>query len=138
MKPFRIFLPVICILFAFSCKKTVEDQKRKAVMSFITNGHWKVHSYLIDTVAITAEFDGYNFKFNDDGSVLGDNGSTSASGTWIGDVSDYSITSEFPGSGDPFQKLNGRWVIKDSGLTFVKADFRTTGATMHLHLVKVP
>ena len=138
MKSFRIYLPVICILLALSCKKAVEDQKRQAVMSFITNGHWKVQSYLVDTVIITTEFDGYKFKFNEDGSVVGDNGSTSASGTWVGEVSDYSITSEFPGSGDPFQKLNGHWKIKDSGLTFVKADLQANGTTMHLHLVKVP
>ena len=138
MKPFRIYIPVICLLFAFACKKTVEDQKRKMVMSFITNGHWKVQSYLVDTVSITSEFDGYTFKFNDDGSVLGDNGSITDAGTWVGEVSDYSITSAFPGAGDPLQKLDGHWVIKDSGLTFVKADLKTAGPTMHLHLVKIP
>jgi len=116
----------------------VEDQKRQAVMSFITNGHWKVESYLVGTTSITAEFDGYKFKFNDNGSVQGDNGAVFATGTWLGDVSDYSITSEFPGAGDPFQKLDGHWVIKDSGLTFVKADLTTGGPTMHLHLVKIP
>lgn len=138
MKSFRIYIPVICIFLAFSCKKAIEDQKRQAVMSFITNGHWKVQSYLEDTVSVTAQFDGYSFKFNDNGTVVGDNGATSASGTWVGDVSDYSITSDFPGAGDPFQKLNGHWVIKDSGLTFVKADLSTSSATMHLHLVKIP
>jgi hypothetical protein len=138
MKSFRIYLPLICVLLFFSCKKVVEDQKRQAVMSFITNGQWKIQSYLVDTVSITAEFEGYTFKFNDNGTVVGDNGSTSAMGTWSGDVSDYSITSEFSGAGDPCQKLNGHWIIKDSGLTFVKADLKTTGATMHLHLVKVP
>ena len=56
----------------------------------------------------------------------------------MGEVSDFSITSEFPGAGDPLQKLDGHWVIKDSGLTFVKADLNTSGATMHLHLVKIP
>ena len=138
MKSFRIYLPVICLLIIFSCKKAVEDQKRQAVMSFITNGHWKIQSYLVDTVSITSEFDGYTFKFNDDGSVVGDNGSVSIRGTWVGEVSDYSITSEFPGAGDPLQKLDGHWIIKDSGLTFVKADVTTSGATMHLHLVKIP
>lgn len=138
MKTFRIYIPVICLLFAVSCKKTVEDQKRKMAMSFITNGHWKIQSYLVDTVSITSEFDGYTFKFNDDGSVVGGNGSISDTGTWVGEVSDYSITSAFPGAGDPLQKLDGHWVIKDSGLTFVKADFKTGGPTMHLHLVKVP
>src|SRR6476620_7508856 len=105
MKSFRIYIGVICLFVAFSCKKAVEDQKRQAVMSFITNGHWKVESYLVDTSSITAEFDGYKFKFNDNGSVQGDNGTVFATGTWLGDVSDYSITSEFPGAGDPFQKL---------------------------------
>ena len=138
MKSFRICFPVMCLLLALSCKKAVEDQKRQAVMSFITNGHWKVESYRIDTTSVTAEFDGYKFKFNDNGTVVGDNGSISSSGTWVGDVSDYSITSEFPGAGDPFQKLNGHWIIKDSGLTFVKADLKTGSAVMHLHLVKVP
>ena len=138
MKSFRIYIPLICLLFAISCKKIVEDQKRQAAMSFITNGHWKVESYLADTVSFTAQFEGYSFKFNDDGTVVGDNGVTTATGTWVGEVSDFSITSEFPGAGDPLQKLDGHWVIKDSGLTFVKADLNTSGATMHLHLVKIP
>ena len=107
-------------------------------MSFITNGHWKVESYLVDTVSITTEFDGYKFKFNEDGTVVGDNGAASTLGTWIGEVSDYSITSEFPGASDPLQKLNGHWLVKDSGLTFVKADLKTGSVTMHLHLLKIP
>ena len=138
MKLSRLYIPLICLFIAFSCKKAVEDQKRQAVMSFITNGHWKIQSYLVDTVSITSQFDGYTFKFNDDGSVVGDNGTMSATGTWVGEVSDYSITSEFPGAGDPLQKLDGHWIINDSGLTFVKADCKTSGPTMHLHLVKIP
>jgi hypothetical protein len=138
MKFIRIYIPVICILLSLSCKKLVEDQKRQAVMSFITNGQWKVESYLIDTVSVTSAFDGYKFKFNEDGTVNGDNGSVSVPGTWVGEVSDYSITSEFPSAGEPLQKLNGHWVIKDSGLTFVKADLQTADAVMHLHLVKFP
>ena len=107
-------------------------------MSFITNGQWRVESYLVDTVSITTEFEGYTFKFNENGTVVGNNGTTSASGTWVGEVSDYSITSAFPGAGDSYQKLDGRWVIKDSGLTYVKADLNTNDATMHLHLIKIP
>jgi len=138
MKFIRIFLPVICLVFAFSCRKFIEDQKKQAVISFITNGQWKVESYLIDTIAITPEFEGYTFKFNENGTVIGNKGTLYASGTWVGEVSDYSITSEFPAAGDPLQKLNGHWVIKDSGLTFVKADLKSTNSTMHLHLVKIP
>lgn len=138
MKSIRICLPVICLLFAISCKKLVEDQKKKAVMSFITNGQWKVESYLIDTISITSEFEGYKFKFSEDGTVVGNNGTFSASGTWVGEVSDYSITSDFPGAGDPVQKLNGHWILKDSGVTFVKAELKISSTTMHLHLIKIP
>ena len=138
MKFVRIYIPVICAFLALSCKKLVEDQKRQAVMSFITNGQWKVEAYLVDTVSITSDFEGYKFKFNEDGTVTGSNGSLSTPGTWVGEVSDYSITSEFPGAGDPLQKLNGHRVIKDSGLTFVKADLATSTSIMHLHLVKIP
>ena len=137
MRILRIYLAVVVLLFA-SCKKAIEDQQRKAVMSFITNGNWVVTSYLVDTAAITSQFDGYTFKFEESGKVTGNNGLTTEIGTWVGEVSDYSITSEFPSSGDPLKKLNGHWVIKDSGLTFVKADLKTDSATMHLHLTKTP
>jgi hypothetical protein len=121
----------------FSCKKVIDDKKREAVMSFITNGQWKVESYLVDTVSITSEFEGYKFKFNEDGTVEGDNGTISAAGTWVGEVRDYSITSDFPTAGYPFKKLNGHWIVKDSGDTFVKAEMTSGNTTMHLHLVRV-
>lgn len=139
MKLLRIYFPVIFIFLALgACKKLVEDQKEKAAMSFITNGHWKVQSYLVDTVSITEEFDGYTFKFNDNGTVNGINGGAAEEGTWVADIRDYSITSEFAGTGEPLQKLNGKWIIKDSGETFVKADLSTDSTVFHLHLVKLP
>lgn len=138
MRLFRIYLTVGVLLIASSCKKFVEDQQRKAVMSFITNGSWVVTSYLVDTVSITSQFEGYTFKFEENGTVTGYNGSFTEIGTWVGEVSDYSITSEFPSAGDPLKKLNGHWIIKDSGLTFVKADLKSDSSILHLHLTKTP
>jgi hypothetical protein len=138
MKILHICIQLIFLLSMVSCKKAIEDQKKQAAMSFITNGQWKVENYLADTSDITIEFEGYKFKFNADGTVTGSNGTDAENGTWLAEVSDYSITSEFPGSGDPLKKLNGHWIIKDSGLTFVKADMTVPGSIMHLHLVKIP
>ena len=138
MKKCYVLIAVAIVLSLFSCKKAIENQQKKAVMSFITNGQWVVTSYLSDTTDLTTSFDGYKFKFEDNGTVSGNNGNSSATGTWVGEVSDYSITSDFPGAGDPYQKLNGHWIIKDSGLTFVKAVMTVNGITMHLHLTKVP
>src|SRR5205085_8659206 len=87
MKIVNICIVLIC-LSTLSCKKAINDQKKQAVMSFITNGQWKVESYLADTIEITPEFEGYKFKFNADGSVIGSNGNDSETGTWIGEVSD--------------------------------------------------
>ena len=105
-------------------------------MSFITEGHWEIKSYLIDSTSITSDFDGYRFKFNDDGTVDGVNDSKTQVGTWLANVNDYSITSEFP-AGPPLNRLNGKWIIKDSGLTYVKADLSADSAILHLHLIKV-
>lgn len=138
MNLLRVYIPAILLLGLFSCKKFIEDKKRQAAMSFITTGHWMVESYLVDTVSVTGEFSGYNFKFNEDGTVDGIKGSVIEEGTWAGDVNTYSITSNFPSAAEPLVRLNGVWVIKDSGLDFVKADRNTSTAVLHLFLKKVP
>jgi hypothetical protein len=138
MRSTHVLVAILLSLSLFSCKKFVEDQKRQAAMSFITNGQWVVSSYLQDSTPVTDQFNGYKFKFDENGTVSGSDGAHSANGTWVAEVSDYSITSDFPGAGNPFQMLNGHWIIKDSGTTFVKADLKTNLGTMHLHLTKVP
>jgi hypothetical protein len=138
MRLTHFFVAIFLTFSLASCKKLIEDQKRQAAMSFITNGQWVVASYLVDSVSITDQFTGYKFKFDENGTVTGTDGTSSAAGTWVAEVSDYSITSEFPGANDPFQLLNGHWIIKDSGTTFVKADLKTDTGIMHLHLTKVP
>lgn len=137
MKVIRIYIVVMFLVAIASCKKFVEDQKQQAAMSFITNGYWKIESMMVDTVSITDEFEGYKFKFNDDGTVDGITAAQTISGTWAGDVSDYSITSDFGSAGDPLSKLNGRWIIKDSGTDYVKADLSIDGSIRHLHMVNI-
>ncbi len=133
----RIFIVIMFLSAGFSCKKFVEDKKEEAVMSFITNGYWKVQSLEIDSVSITTDFEGYKFKFNDDETVDAIKPTETTRGTWIGNLTDYSITSEFASAGDPLQKLNGRWVIKDSGNDYVKADRTTSTGIDHLHMVNI-
>lgn len=133
----RILVVVIFLSGTFSCKKFVEDKKQQAAMSFITNGFWKVQSAEIDSVSITSEFEVYKFKFNDDNTVSAISPTETQSGTWLGNITDYSITSDFPSAGDPIKKLNGRWILKDSGDDYVKAERATSKGVDHLHMVKV-
>lgn len=138
MKALRLYLPVICILLLCSCKKLIENKQRDVLLAIMTSGQWHVESYMEGAVSITDQFQGYNFKFNEDGSVTGDNGSGVVTGTWVGDVQNYSISSNFPSASDPVKKLNGTWIIKDSSSDYVAAEMTTNQGIMILHLRKNP
>lgn len=114
------------VAFSFSCKKLIQQQEEKAVMNIITNGNWYVYQYLQGSDDITANFSGYLFKFNANGTVTGTKNSVSDTGTWSPDVDARTITSGFPSAGPPVSLLNGVWKINDSGTDFVRASFNDT------------
>lgn len=103
-------------------------------IQLITTGEWQVESYLEGSASITALFDGYRFQFQQDGTVIGYKDASETHGTWEGDLANYSITSVFPVADDPLRKLNGTWKIRDSGMSFVKAELQTPGAPNFLQL----
>jgi hypothetical protein len=105
-------------------------------MDVITNGVWIVQQYIEGPNNISSQFLNYTFQFYANGTVTGNIDSSATSGTWAGNISDYTITSEFPSAGDPLKKLNGVWKIKDSGLDFVKAEMTTSAGLCRLSLVK--
>src|SRR5436190_1639210 len=115
VKHILLTFSMFCILLLGSCKKLIEDKKKDALLGIITDGLWHVEEYNEATVIITDQFADYNFQFNSDGSVSGNNGISNTVGTWTGDVKNYTITSDFPGAEDPLKKLNGLWKVKDSG-----------------------
>jgi hypothetical protein len=124
-------------LFAsFSCKKAIEKKEQQMAMDVITNGVWIVQQYVEGPNNISSQFLNYTFQFYANGTVTGNIDSSATSGTWAGNISDYTITSEFPSAGDPLKKLNGVWKIKDSGLDFVKAEMTTSAGLCQLSLVK--
>jgi hypothetical protein len=102
----------------------------------MTTGQWHVESYMEGTIAVTDQFQGFNFQFYEDGSVTGNNGTSSTTGTWLGDIRNYSIISNFPSATNPLIKLNGTWLIKDSSMDYVAAEMKTSQGIMILHLRK--
>lgn len=130
-------LAAVCLLlFSLSCKKAIDKKKEELVMQAMTEGVWIVEQYFEAGNNISNDFLYYEFKFNRDGSLTGTKSSTVTTGTWVGNVSDYSITSQFPGATGVLGKLNGVWVIKDSYWNYVKADMSTANGTNTLHLIK--
>jgi len=135
------FLPLIACFFVFSCiscQKYIEKQAEKKVLEAMTTGIWIVEQFLEDTADITTQFLNYDFRFFENGTVTGTIGTNVANGTWVANTSNYSITSEFPSAGNPLEKLNATWVIKDSYWDFVKAETATSNGKNVLRLRKKP
>jgi hypothetical protein len=125
------FLPFILILIFFSsCKKFVQQQEENAVIKIMTNGVWYVQTYNQNDTSIAALFAGYTFQFKSDGTVLAiKDSATLATGTWVGNVDNETINSNFPGAAIPLDKLNSLWKITDSSPTSVVAN-TTIGTDM--------
>jgi len=136
----KILKPLILIgclaLLSTSCKKVIEKKVQDLVMDAITNGEWIVEQYFEGSNNFSSQFLDYRFKFNEDGTLIGKTSSTSTEGTWNPNVSDYTITAEFPTAADPLKKLNGLWKIKDSDWDYVKAEMPTTDGIKLLILRK--
>jgi hypothetical protein len=135
MKKAGIVLLLGSLLF-FSCKKFIEKQKQNALEDMITNGTWIVTRYLEDTIDITSSFSGYVFQFKTDGTVTGTKEGSSVNGVWSGDVDTRTINSNFPSAGEPVNKLNSVWKIKDSYPDSVAASTTINSNTNILNLHK--
>jgi hypothetical protein len=136
MKKTALIFLLFATFFTGSCKKYIEQQQQNALVSLVTNGTWIVTRYLNNGTDITGSFSGYVFKFNSNGTVSGTNSGLAEQGTWSGDVNTRTITSEFPGAGDPLQKLNHTWKITDSYPDSVAANTTIDTTTNVLNLRK--
>lgn len=134
-KRYVIFALAFLSLF-FSCKKAVEKKKMDLVVAAMTTGRWYVQEYLSGTDNVTAEFGGYEFQFHSNGVVEGIKVAGTTPGTWVGDASAMTISSNFPGSGVPLNRLNGLWKITDNDWVYVHATMTTGGVTNTLKLHK--
>jgi hypothetical protein len=129
---------LICVSF-ISCKKAIENKQRDVLIDAITNGEWKVHQYVEGSIDVTAQFYGYTFKFEERGTVQARYvGSPFLDGTWVGDINNYTITSNFAGASNPIDKLNGIWKLTDSYWDYVEAEMLTPAGKNILHLIKKP
>ena len=121
-----------------SCKKYIQQQEKNAVLQIMTTGVWYVQQYQQNDSDITASFNGYIFKFNANGTVVGTQGGNSVNGTWSANISALTISSDFPTAGDPLKELNETWKITDSGNDYVVANSKddSSNAINNLRLQK--
>jgi hypothetical protein len=107
----------------FSCKKIIQQTEENEIVHIMTSGVWFVQTYNQNDTSITGIFTGYTFQFYANGTVSAiKGGQTQATGTWVGNISNPSINSNFPGAGDPLDKLNSLWSITNTTDTSVYAN----------------
>ena len=136
MKKFFYLFLFIAGLGFFSCKKIAQQQEQNAVLSIMTSGVWYMQSYKLGSADSTSSFSGYVFKFDQNGTVTATLGASYSTGTWSANISNRSITSNFPGAYNPLNKLNSTWTITDSGLTYVVANATISDSTANMRLQK--
>ena len=116
---------VICLLAIIpiaGCKKAAEAVVTEdLVLTLMTTGRWTMEAFTVSGTSVIAEFSGYEFQFNRDGSVDAIKGTSTTKGTWKGDQSTLSIQSAFPTGTDTLKRLNYTWYITKNGLTYVEA-----------------
>ena len=139
MKNFLRLTILVVFINLISCKKAIEKKQLDILIDAITNGEWQVHQYLESSVDITSQFSGYGFKFEKHGTVQAKQaGSSVADGTWVGDIDNYTINSQFVTAPDTIKKLNGTWKLTDTYWDYVEAEMTTSTGKNFLHLIKKP
>ena len=125
------------VMMLFSCKKAIEQQQKNIIIDAMTNGRWYVEQYKQNTADISIDFFGYEFQFYENGNVDGIKNTSTKSGTWTTDITNYTITANFPASAnDTLKLLNYTWKITDSYLDYVEAKTTTGSGDNILHLRK--
>ena len=134
----RLFLFLLLLIPFTACEKQVEKVQEEVGLDIMTNGQWRVTSFLEGTTDRTADFSPYKFQFKNDRTVDAIvNNAVQKTGTWQADVATRSITSNFAGSTAPLSLLNGTFTITDSSPTYVKAQRTVNGILHTLRLDKI-
>lgn len=128
---------MLSLVFSASCKKIVEDTKKNYALDIMTTGEWYIELYQGSGNDSTILFTGYSFDFEENGTLLA-KGPQEQNGTWTGDIPTYSIVTTFPAAGEPLERLNGTWVLKDSAEEWVLAEMGMGAAKKVLKLRKKP
>ena len=112
MQPnFLRFLSLVFIITAcLGCKKAIEQKKQDALVDVMSANTWYVAQYLEGPNVYTSEFDGYDFNFKGDYTVVAKKGTSSITGTWSADFNTKVLSANFT-SGNPLSRLNGTWAI---------------------------
>jgi hypothetical protein len=117
-----IFLLTAAVMTLGGCRKAIEDLQTKALIDIITSGRWVIDQYTEASTEYAQEYAGYEFKFNEVGTVDAYKGGSVTTGTFVVDAINARITSRFPaGSAPLLLRLNETWSVTKASISLVEA-----------------
>ena len=125
-----------CLLGTPSCKKFVDKQKENYLLGIMTDGRWYLQTYSENGVDNTYLFSTYEFQFYKDEKVDAISGTSVTGGTWKGNISDLTMTSNFPSAQDPVKRLSQTWKVTDYYVDAVFAEVNTSSGVAKILLRK--
>ena len=134
---YMIFL--LLALAGCSKEKIIEQNQETLLMMAVTNGQWKVTSFVKGGADITADFTSYKFQFKNNYTVDAiNNGTVEKTGTWAaaGDINAQTMTAAFTNSVHPLVLFNGTWNIISTTWTSVQASMMVNSEIYTLKMEK--
>ena len=128
MKKINLFLAAVAVMGIMACSdddssstNNNNSQNLSEVRNTVQSGTWRITSFVEETNDETNHFTGYDFTFDDNGTLTADNGTNTYNGTWSvtndsssdddgNSSSDVDFNIAFP-SPDNFTDLNDDWDI---------------------------
>ncbi|MBE7173471.1 MAG: hypothetical protein INR73_23055 [Williamsia sp.] len=130
------FLLGFSLLGTLSCKKFIDKQKENYLLGIMTDGRWYLQTYAEGGIDYSYLFASYEFQFYKDEKVDAISGSSVTNGTWKGDVSNLTMTSNFPSAQEPVKRLNQTWKVTDYYVDAVFAEVTTSNGLASILLRK--
>ena len=123
-----LFIGCICLVTInsfWACKPVLTEYIDDAALDIMTSGYWVVSSFSEGGTDITADFAGWEVRFNRDRTMqLSKAGSTSVAGTWSSNNLRVDFSASIPAAAtSPLPKLGGSWLVinnSSAGTSFSK------------------
>ncbi len=120
------------------CKKTIESIQEDLVLKAMTDGQWKITTFVNNGTTITADFNAYKFQYYSNKTVDAiKNGVVEITGAWDGNANAMTTYANFIAATYPIQLINGTWNITKNSWTYVEATQTVGSDTKFLRLDKL-